>query len=125
MIRTLLLIFCAFALGAEELRVMSVNVRFANPKDGDNVWENRRDLLVATIRLKSPDLIGTQELFHLQAEYIVQKAPDMRGLASAAEEIKTTSTWVSSIRRTGCESSSPVTSGYRKHPIHQAASLGI
>ena len=76
MIRTLLLLFCAFALGAEELRVMSFNVRFANPKDGDNAWENRRDLLVATIRLKSPDLIGTQELFHLQAEHIVQKAPE-------------------------------------------------
>jgi endonuclease/exonuclease/phosphatase family metal-dependent hydrolase len=57
----------------EEVRVMSFNVRYPEPRDGSNVWENRRDLLVQTIRMRSPDIVGTQELFHIQGEYIVEK----------------------------------------------------
>jgi endonuclease/exonuclease/phosphatase family metal-dependent hydrolase len=73
--RRLILLCCLLtsALGAETLRVMSFNVRFPSPDDGDNRWEFRRDLLVATIREKDPDLLGTQELFFEQGEYIVGK----------------------------------------------------
>jgi endonuclease/exonuclease/phosphatase family metal-dependent hydrolase len=73
--RKLTLLFCllAAALGAETLRVMSFNVRFPSLDDGDNRWEFRRDLLVATIREKDPDLLGTQELFYEQGEYIAGK----------------------------------------------------
>ena len=31
---------------------------------------------MAAIREKNPDVAGTQELFHLQGEYIVAKAPE-------------------------------------------------
>jgi endonuclease/exonuclease/phosphatase family metal-dependent hydrolase len=72
----LLAAFLAFPAAAEELTVMSFNVRYPEPKDGDNAWEKRHDLLVAAIRAKSPDLFGTQELFHLQGEYIVEKATE-------------------------------------------------
>lgn len=65
----------AFALSGETLRVMSFNVRYPAKVDGANIWENRRDLLVATIREKDPDLVGTQELFHEQGQYIVEKLP--------------------------------------------------
>ncbi len=61
---------------AQTLDVMSFNVRYPSPNDGPNVWENRRDILVETIRLKDPDLMGTQELFYLQGQYIVEKLPE-------------------------------------------------
>jgi endonuclease/exonuclease/phosphatase family metal-dependent hydrolase len=75
--RLLLLIgiACSTALVAEPLRVMSFNVRYPNPGDGEDVWEKRRDLLVATIRRERPDVFGTQELFFIQGEYIVSKLP--------------------------------------------------
>ena len=60
---------------AEALRVMSFNVRYPAPSDGPNRWELRRDLLVDTIREKNPDLLGTQELFYEQGQYIVEKLP--------------------------------------------------
>jgi endonuclease/exonuclease/phosphatase family metal-dependent hydrolase len=44
------------------LRVMTFNVRGANHKDGENVWERRAPLNVAVIRRYAPDLIGFQEL---------------------------------------------------------------
>ena len=64
------------SLGAEPLRVMTFNVRFPNPKDGENIWDNRKDLLVKTIRKYDPDVFGTQEMFDLQGAYIAEKLPE-------------------------------------------------
>ena len=72
----LLLILSVAGLSAEHLKVMSFNVRYPAKSDGPNLWEKRRDLLVATIREKSPDVFGTQELFYEQGQYIVEKAPE-------------------------------------------------
>ncbi len=74
---TTLLILVTFGgpLGAEQLRVMSYNVRWPNPNDGANYWDNRRDVAVAAIRSLAPDLIGTQELYARQGNDIVERLP--------------------------------------------------
>jgi len=51
---------------ADTLRVMSFNVRYPAKGDGKDRWEVRQDILARTIRLKNPDLIGTQERFYIQ-----------------------------------------------------------
>lgn len=61
-------------LPAQTLKVMTFNVRYANPNDGDNRWEKRRDFLVKTIRDHAPDLVGAQEVLYEQGQYIVEKA---------------------------------------------------
>jgi endonuclease/exonuclease/phosphatase family metal-dependent hydrolase len=66
----------ASSLDAETLRVMTFNVRYPNPGDGPNAWPARRDLLVETVRDHAPDVMGTQELFYEQGQYIVEKLPD-------------------------------------------------
>jgi endonuclease/exonuclease/phosphatase family metal-dependent hydrolase len=63
------------ALGADTLRVMAYNVRQPAKGDGPNLWELRRDIFINSIRAAAPDLIGTQELFQLQGEYIAEKLP--------------------------------------------------
>jgi endonuclease/exonuclease/phosphatase family metal-dependent hydrolase len=75
--RSLIFALIALAAQAQTLRVMSFNVRYPAKSDGANVWENRRDLLVDTIRKQAPDIMGTQELFYEQGQYIVEKLPDM------------------------------------------------
>jgi endonuclease/exonuclease/phosphatase family metal-dependent hydrolase len=68
---------CSWAAqAADTLRVMTFNVRYPSKGDGTNVWEARRDILVDTIRANSPDVVGTQELFYEQGQYIVEKLPD-------------------------------------------------
>ncbi|WP_331710281.1 endonuclease/exonuclease/phosphatase family protein, partial [Sphingomonas sp. CCH9-H8] len=57
------------------LRVMSFNVRLPLESDGANRWEARRDLFVATIRRSDPDIIGTQELWKIQGDYVVERLP--------------------------------------------------
>ena len=79
MIRFLALLLALLAPAMADARdglvVMSFNVRLPSPSDGANLWENRRDLFVATIAAADPDLIGTQELFQLQGDYLVGKLP--------------------------------------------------
>jgi len=74
-----LLLAAATALpaAAEPLRLLTFNVRFPSKGDGANLWELRRDLLVDTVRKLDPDVMGTQELFHEQGEYIVGKIPGL------------------------------------------------
>lgn len=61
---------------AEPLRVMSFNVRMPSPQDGDNLWAKRRDLFCETVTKYAPDVMGTQELFKEQGDYIVSKLPE-------------------------------------------------
>lgn len=69
------LLCCAGQALAQNLRVMTFNVRYPNPRDGDNIWANRRAVFVRTVQDAQPDLIGTQELFASQAEDMVQALP--------------------------------------------------
>lgn len=48
--------------GAQALRVMSFNIRFATPKDGTNAWPLRKELLFQTIETFNPHLLGLQEV---------------------------------------------------------------
>jgi hypothetical protein len=73
----LLLVSVAALADAQALRVMSFNVRYPSKSDGPDLWETRRELLVDTIRRHAPELIGTQELFHEQGEYIVSQLPEL------------------------------------------------
>jgi endonuclease/exonuclease/phosphatase family metal-dependent hydrolase len=57
------------------MRVMTFNVRQPDQDDGPDNWVHRRDLLVDTMLECDPDVIGTQELFVLQAEYLLGRAP--------------------------------------------------
>ena len=75
--RKLVLYLCAAALlPAQQVRVASFNVRYPAKGDGENVWEKRKDILIEAVRRMDPDIMGTQELFKLQGDYIVEKLPE-------------------------------------------------
>ncbi|UCD76388.1 MAG: endonuclease/exonuclease/phosphatase family protein [Phycisphaerales bacterium] len=54
---------------------MSFNLRYGTANDGENRWDNRRELLVETIRAFEPDLLGTQECLDFQADYLRARMP--------------------------------------------------
>jgi Metal-dependent hydrolase len=60
---------------AEDLKVMSFNVRTITGPDGPNRWEMRKDLFADTIRKMDPDVIGTQELAQQQGDDTVARLP--------------------------------------------------
>ncbi|MFD1034451.1 endonuclease/exonuclease/phosphatase family protein [Sphingomonas hankookensis] len=73
-----LALIAALPATARDLRVMSFNVRYPNPDDGPNRWEARAPILIDTIRVADPDLIGTQELYQRQGDTIVRALPHWR-----------------------------------------------
>lgn len=46
---------------ATELKVMTYNIRYANPADGPDTWDKRQDSLIALIKKHDPDILGIQE----------------------------------------------------------------
>jgi len=57
-------------------RVMSFNIRYGTANDGENCWENRREMVVETIQAGAPDIIGLQEVLDFQADYLREALPD-------------------------------------------------
>ena len=51
---------------AQEIKVMSYNIRYASPNDGPNLWQNRKDDMIQTLLEIKPNLIGLQEVVHSQ-----------------------------------------------------------
>jgi len=54
------------------MRLLTFNLRFANPLDGPNHWDHRKELVVETIFALNPDLVGTQEGTVPQLEYLTR-----------------------------------------------------
>ena len=44
-----------------ELIIASYNIRYDNPNDGENIWDNRKEQVKALIRFHEFDIFGTQE----------------------------------------------------------------
>lgn len=55
---------------SQHLSVMTYNIRYDNPNDGENRWEARKDFLIAQIKFHAPDIFGIQEGLAHQVNYI-------------------------------------------------------
>lgn len=63
-----LLILCISSetYGQKEIRVMTFNIRFDNPKDTPNNWSNRKEKVSSQILFHEADIIGIQEALNNQ-----------------------------------------------------------
>lgn len=64
--RQLIMLLCFLLVGvgilqAQQLRVATFNVRFANPGDAGNLWADRAPVVAALIEFHDFDIFGTQE----------------------------------------------------------------
>ncbi|MBV6642173.1 MAG: endonuclease/exonuclease/phosphatase family protein [Cyclobacteriaceae bacterium] len=65
-----LIILSGMILQAQSFTFMTYNIRYANPGDGVNYWENRRAELANQIAFYEPDVFGIQEGLPEQVEYL-------------------------------------------------------
>jgi endonuclease/exonuclease/phosphatase family metal-dependent hydrolase len=61
---------------AVQLCTLSFNLRFDNPRDGEDRWEMRKDLVVQTIKAHDPDIVGVQEALMHQLEHVLNALPE-------------------------------------------------
>ena len=77
-------ISCSEAGGT--LKVMSYNIRFDSPGDGENIWDNRKPATIAMLEDVQPDVFGVQEALAHQLEYISQNAPSYDNVGVGRED---------------------------------------
>ena len=73
LLTSLILFACATVTFAQKdtLTVISYNIRYNNPNDGDNIWENRRDNAVIMVNMEKPDFLCVQEAYYVQLSYLL------------------------------------------------------
>jgi endonuclease/exonuclease/phosphatase family metal-dependent hydrolase len=79
-----LLLFMAFAKGnAQDVTVLTYNIRLDVASDGENRWDNRKETLAAQVQKLSPDFMGVQEALPQQIDYLDEnlKGYDYIGVA--------------------------------------------
>lgn len=54
----------------DAIKVMTLNVRYDNPKDSLNAWPNRTSVVINFIRNEKPDLLGMQEVLVQQYDIL-------------------------------------------------------
>jgi endonuclease/exonuclease/phosphatase family metal-dependent hydrolase len=74
------------AAPAQQLDVMSYNVRYATAPDGANAWPNRKAMLIGLVRRAAPDVIGVQEALYLQLGEIRAELPVYGGIGVGRDD---------------------------------------
>ena len=70
----------------EPLSVMSFNVRYGTAKDGDHVWDNRKDAACAMIVDQHPAVFGVQEALDFQLAYFQEHCPGYKYVGVGRED---------------------------------------
>ncbi len=58
------------------LRVLSYNIRYNNPNDGEHAWPNRKNRVAGLIQFHQADLIGMQEVLRNQIDDLERLLPE-------------------------------------------------
>lgn len=78
---------------ADPLRVMSFNIRYGTASDGDDVWQNRRDLVADVIRDFGPAILGVQEALDFQVEALAAALPGLRVVGVGRDDGEAAGEW--------------------------------
>lgn len=73
-----LLLFISNLVMAQNLRVISYNIRYNNPGDGVNAWPNRSSQVSALLDFYQPDIFGLQEALIGQIQDVHTRLPHMK-----------------------------------------------
>ena len=75
---TLIVLFLNNLVVGQSINLMTYNLRYDNPNDGENRWDNRKELILSQIMYYEPDIIGTQEGLKHQLEWLDENLTDFR-----------------------------------------------
>lgn len=76
------ILFALFTIGtlysscAQTIDIISYNIRYDNPDDAPNNWDNRKDFLISQLNFYNPDVFGIQEGLIHQVKEIDQGLKD-------------------------------------------------
>ncbi|WP_318348729.1 endonuclease/exonuclease/phosphatase family protein [Aquipluma nitroreducens] len=84
----IILVFVSNLTIAQNVRVITYNIRFNNPDDGINAWPNRSKDVVALLDFHKADVFGLQEALISQIEDIKKQLPNMNWVGVGRDDGK-------------------------------------
>ena len=83
------IMFTTTSLFAQQVNVMTYNIRYDTPADSVNQWGKRTARVYALIRKYDPDIIGVQEAMHNQITDLVSNLKDYAYVGVGRDDGKT------------------------------------
>jgi endonuclease/exonuclease/phosphatase family metal-dependent hydrolase len=77
------------SLETRYLRVMTFNIRYDEPRDKENAWPNRKELVASMIRFHNADLVGLQEALLRQINELEKLLPEYGWVGVGRDDGKT------------------------------------
>ncbi len=82
------LILVSSCVYAQQLNVMTYNIRYDNPSDGVNQWSSRKNKVYELIRKYDPDILGVQEALANQIDDLLANLPQYTAVGVGREDGK-------------------------------------
>jgi len=80
------LLFVSMSFYAQNLKLMTYNIRLDVDSDGENAWSKRKEYFTSQIQFYSPDIFGVQEALPNQVTYIASALPNYNKFGIGREE---------------------------------------
>jgi endonuclease/exonuclease/phosphatase family metal-dependent hydrolase len=87
-ILTLLLLSVALLLNAQEINLITYNIRFNNPNDGINAWPNRSEMVAALLQFHEAEIFGMEEALTGQIKDIEKQLPKIKHIGVGRDDGK-------------------------------------
>lgn len=87
-ILTLLLLSVALLLNAQEINLITYNIRFNNPNDGINAWPNRSEMVATLLRFHEAEIFGMEEALIGQIKDIEKQLPKIKHIGVGRDDGK-------------------------------------
>lgn len=84
----LITLFFPLTLLAQQMNVISFNIRLNTPKDGPNAWPHRIEMVTGLLRFHDADIFGLQEAFYEQITDIRKELPGYEWIGVGREDGK-------------------------------------
>jgi len=81
-----LLLIISHSIVAQNVRIITYNIRYNNPGDSINAWPNRSNNLCALLEFHQADVFGLQEALIGQIEDIQNQLPDMKWIGIGRDD---------------------------------------
>ncbi len=89
--KKLILIIFAFAFTqatAQQMNIVSYNIRYNTPNDGVNAWPNRIEMVTGLLKFHDADIFGLQEALAGQIEDIASRMPSYKWFGTGRDDGK-------------------------------------
>lgn len=83
-----LFLFFSILLQAQDMKVMTFNIRYNNPGDSLNAWPNRKDKLASQVLYYAPQLLGVQEALADQMNDLRERLKNYKSIGVGRDDGK-------------------------------------